>query len=322
MPRVLIKSERRRRKEERPVDMVMEYAFDSDTIIAIIGQTGAGKSTFINTAVGSSVADVGHGLISCTTRIQPVICRHPEDPSRRIVFVDTPGFDNTCEDSFAGDWSILRRVATWLARSYHPDKKLAGVIYLHEISQTRGPKMPAETMTILNKLCGSSTHKNVVLATTKWCGISYGAGKQREKQLGATLWSDMLSRGSQMVQFQGTRESAWAVLNLIMQKDRPETIASMDDTLVVPAQTDLLELSNLLPETEEGKSLRAALDLWAETRDRANARPWNADEKIDTSDELRRKLQDTTTQLRSRLNQLHDLKMPSTPRLLTFFGTR
>jgi hypothetical protein len=57
--------------------------------------------------------DVGHDLQSCTSKIEHVIIPHPSDPSRRIVFVDTPGFD----DTYVADAEILKHIAVWLAKS-------------------------------------------------------------------------------------------------------------------------------------------------------------------------------------------------------------
>lgn len=68
---------------------------------------------FINAAAGQNVTSVGHGLSSCTSKIQAISIPYPRDTTRRIVFVDTPGFD----DTFIEDTEILRRIAVWLARS-------------------------------------------------------------------------------------------------------------------------------------------------------------------------------------------------------------
>ena len=62
--------------------------------------------------VGRDVAGVGHDIISCTQKIEPFIITRTNDP-RRIVLVDTPGFDDTLLD----DTEILRRIAIWLAIS-------------------------------------------------------------------------------------------------------------------------------------------------------------------------------------------------------------
>ena len=56
---------------------------------------------------------VSHGLESCTSSIQHVITHHPSVPDRRIILVDTPGFDGTYVD----DAEIMNRIAFWLARS-------------------------------------------------------------------------------------------------------------------------------------------------------------------------------------------------------------
>ena len=56
---------------------------------------------------------VGHELNSCTASIQHVIIPHPTDEGRRIILVDTPGFD----DTYTPDVEILKRISLWLARS-------------------------------------------------------------------------------------------------------------------------------------------------------------------------------------------------------------
>jgi hypothetical protein len=56
---------------------------------------------------------VGHDLRSCTSKIEHVIVPHPRDRNRRIVFVDTLGFD----DTYVDDAQVLKLIAVWLARS-------------------------------------------------------------------------------------------------------------------------------------------------------------------------------------------------------------
>jgi hypothetical protein len=99
-----------------------------------MGPTGVGKSTvgitlrrdifstaqamelqFINTVCGTTATKVNHGLDSCTTLLKPVVVNIPKGPfrGRRLVLVDTPGFDDTLRD----DSEILHRIAFWLAAS-------------------------------------------------------------------------------------------------------------------------------------------------------------------------------------------------------------
>ena len=70
----------------------------------------------INSYLGQEKAQVGHDITSCTVTLQPFINDLPPDESgkpRRLVLVDTPGFDDTGEANF----EILRRISVWLASS-------------------------------------------------------------------------------------------------------------------------------------------------------------------------------------------------------------
>jgi predicted GTPase len=61
---------------------------------------------------------VGHDLRSCTSNLQHAfiedkVGNRQHLKGRRIVIVDTPGFD----DTYTEDREILRRIAIWLASS-------------------------------------------------------------------------------------------------------------------------------------------------------------------------------------------------------------
>ena len=59
---------------------------------------------------------VHHGLRSCTREIGvasfPLPSTHRVWPNRRLVLVDTPGFDDS---NLQGDFETLRRISVWLA---------------------------------------------------------------------------------------------------------------------------------------------------------------------------------------------------------------
>ncbi|KAI6138454.1 hypothetical protein EDD17DRAFT_395562 [Pisolithus thermaeus] len=97
-----------------PMSPLGEIAIDeNDIIIAVMGPTGAGKSTFVDHAVGRPGVGAGHDLMSYTKEMRPV--RYPHsDGIRNIVLIDSPGFD----DTFMTDAQILRQIAHWLNATY------------------------------------------------------------------------------------------------------------------------------------------------------------------------------------------------------------
>jgi len=86
----------------------------NDMIIAVMGPTGSGKSTFIKTASGAEDI-VGHSLQSCTTEITSYeVLWDMGDSQISIIFVDTPGFDDTTKS----DTEILKLISNWLKETY------------------------------------------------------------------------------------------------------------------------------------------------------------------------------------------------------------
>lgn len=84
----------------------------------------------INQLAGKEAVKVGHDLDSCTSAIQQVIVQHPTKKDRRIVLVDTPGFD----DTYVNDVEILKSIAEWLADAYV--QNLGYIQILTELSVT------------------------------------------------------------------------------------------------------------------------------------------------------------------------------------------
>ena len=61
---------------------------------------------------------VGHDNSSCTSALQYAFVDNlstREIGNRRVIIVDTPGFDDTYQDDVQVE--ILRRIAVWLASS-------------------------------------------------------------------------------------------------------------------------------------------------------------------------------------------------------------
>ncbi|KAF5384283.1 hypothetical protein D9615_003442 [Tricholomella constricta] len=201
-----------------------------DTIFLILGQSGAGKSTFINHAIGEHVASVGENLSSHTVHIRPYSMTL--DSGRRIVLVDTPGFN----DTYASDREIMQRIIDWLSTRCSPKMKFAGIIYLHEIIQTRTD--PETNLMHPTKLSKPEAPKYVILVTVKWKEMKdpESVGKLRETQLKAQ-WKKMSDHGSQMSRFEDTTESARAIIDMFQ----------VDPIEVEEIQEELRRILALLP---------------------------------------------------------------------------
>ncbi|KAG0694748.1 P-loop containing nucleoside triphosphate hydrolase protein [Suillus ampliporus] len=286
-------------------DVIFTDARPNDIIIPVMGPTGVGKSTFINFAVGKDATPVGHDLQSCTQHINHAICACPGDPSRRVVLVDTPGFD----DTFLSDTEILRRIAVWLASSYGDDMKLAGVLYLHDISQPRMFGTSRRNLDMFRRLCGENAERNVILVTTKWNDVGAGVGERREQQLKDSFWKEMVNNGSQVDRFHGSRKSAWDVM-------RPILANSSAVVAAIRIQEELIDLGKVIPETDAGNTLRAALKDVAETHRRTvEGLKGNVED-----DEQRQRMKETEKELRELLKQIQELKVPFGTRFKSWFG--
>ncbi|KAH7913164.1 P-loop containing nucleoside triphosphate hydrolase protein [Hygrophoropsis aurantiaca] len=229
-------------KDRKREDTVLKDGRADDIIVPIMGRTGVGKSSFINTLVGREATVVGHDLESCTATLHHVMVPYPLDTTRRVIFVDTPGFDDTNID----DAEILRRIGVWLASSYHDHMKVAGVIYLHDISQAR-VQTSRTTLNLFHKLCGNEAMKNVALATTKWSFVSHKIGEKNEKELSDNSWADMIGQGSQVGRFDDTQKSAWDLVYLVIQ----------NDPLALQIQLEMIDLKRRFHETSAGRAANA-----------------------------------------------------------------
>jgi hypothetical protein len=68
---------------------------------------------FIDIATEQDGGTVGHGLQSHTSIIRAVRVNHPTT-SKPVIFIDTPGFD----DTFKSDTEILTMIAEWLVKMW------------------------------------------------------------------------------------------------------------------------------------------------------------------------------------------------------------
>ncbi|KAF7761726.1 hypothetical protein Agabi119p4_9718 [Agaricus bisporus var. burnettii] len=229
----------------------------NDVIIVIMGPTGAGKSTFIQTATpGYNNHAVGHGLQSFTSQITAV--RMSFDDGTNVVLVDTPGFDDTC----LSDFDILQTVAKWLKNVRTRELEISGILYLHRISDNRMAQTPLKNLKMFQKLCGEDFFKKVILVTTMWPelestetnGIAsdeyydeMNSCSNREKELETIYWSDMLNHGSTTKRFSNSKDSAWDIIDCIIDIESQKRWVRIQEEMVTQGKK--------LPNTDAGRQL-------------------------------------------------------------------
>lgn len=178
-----------------------------------MGLTGVGKSTFIS-HFSPTTALIGNDLESCTTSISFHPFTLPDIPNRRIVLIDTPGFNDTTRT----DTSILSEIAGWLAE----DVKLAGIVYLHRIQDNRVSRSAAKNIDLFRELCGTEGLGGVVLATTMWDALPLEKAEAREAELKGKreFWGELVEGGCRVMRQDGGRASAEGIVSCLVERGR------------------------------------------------------------------------------------------------------
>ncbi|KAF9781361.1 P-loop containing nucleoside triphosphate hydrolase protein [Thelephora terrestris] len=214
------------------------YFQDPPALIAIMGVTGSGKTTFVNQATKSSLP-VGGDLESCTSETQ--VSEEFILDGRRVALIDTPGFDDTNQK----DTDVLKSIAVFLGEVHSAGMKLAGVIYVHRISDDRFGGLATKNFRMLKELCGENTLKNVVFMTNMWGRVTSNQGAARERQLKNRYFKAAIEKGAQLCRHDDTPESAHAILRTILR----------NQPVVLQIQRELIDEGKDIAQTGAGVEL-------------------------------------------------------------------
>ena len=203
-----------------------------EVVVALMGATGAGKSTFIKNVTSDEAVVIGEGLQSgkpawrsfaiCasgteeTSETQDVRSFRCEHQGNQFSLVDTPGFN----DTYRSDREILQELADWLLESYRNGQKISGIIYLHSISAPRVEGSSMRNLRMFRELCGEEFMRNVILGTTFWDTVSEGVGAAREKELVETegFFKAMKDRGCEIVRISDSKDECLEILSWFAAK--------------------------------------------------------------------------------------------------------
>ena len=100
---------------------------------------------------------------------------------------------------------------------------------------------------LLQELGVQDTLKNVALVTTMWDQMTEATGLEREDQLSTQLWQPMISRGSRLLRFDSSLESAWRIIDqldipnerLLEIEDREHILGSSANTAIANQVTPI-----------------------------------------------------------------------------------
>ncbi|KAF8551123.1 hypothetical protein OG21DRAFT_1513159 [Imleria badia] len=198
--------------------------------IAVIGVTGSGKSTFINLASGSNLP-VGTSLRSCTTTMES--SKFSLD-GRTVMLIDTPGFD----DATPSVLEVLKSISDHFSGLYSQGIKLAGVIYMHCITEDRMRDTSRHNFRMFSKFCGDTSLRDVLIVANKWPGNENNDGEARDQEspVNDEFFWPAIDKGARMLCHDGSQASAHAVVRHFLHRERTAPAAQGDS---LGQQTDL-----------------------------------------------------------------------------------
>lgn len=132
---------------------------------------------------------------------------------------------------------------------YEKGSKLAGVIYIHRISDKRFTGISGRNFKIFRELCGESNLKNVVLVTNMWEEVPHDVGKARERELASIFLKPALDKGAQMLCHLNTEQSAHDVIRQIMN----------NHPVVLQIQRELVDEHKDIANTAAGEAVNVEL---------------------------------------------------------------
>lgn len=190
----------------------MDRAGIRDIIIALVGPTGTGKSSFIDKVTGDAGESVGHSLTSCTSEIG--VTRYAIE-GFNVVLADTPGYNDTKQSEL----EVPEMILNWLDSTYETRPILSAILYFYRISDNRVPSTtPMKILRDFQKLCGGNDMSRVALVTTMWDEEEDDVGEEKLKELEETYWKMMILRGSTTFKYLNTQDSAMQLLRSIVRR--------------------------------------------------------------------------------------------------------
>ena len=242
----------------------MASVHSQDILIAVLGVTGAGKTTFISNSTGRTDLVIGHGVESCTSRrciylskrllmtsrvgTQDISFSSLQVAGRTVTLIDTPGFDDTERT----DADVLELIAKFLRETYANGMLLTGIILLQPVTGNRVQGSEKRRTRLFEKICGPNAFGHVVIATTMWSELrdeSEGQSRVQQRKAAPDFWGQMIDHGAQVVKHHNTAASAISIIRSLINRN----------TVTLQMQDELQQSDGRLSATSAGQQLHSDL---------------------------------------------------------------
>ena len=167
---------------------------------------------------------------------------------------------------------------------------------------------------MFEELCGKNAFQNVILTTTMWDEVDEETGEDREAELKTEYWRSMLERGSTTSRFLRTRESAFDLIDSLIEAANRRSSVLLQDELVVMRKS--------LPATAAGQELFSAMGKLVSQREDLLRRIRHEMKRSDgdkmTLEPLQEEHQKLQNSLKATVIEMRRLRLPLGQRLLMF----
>ncbi|KAL9608269.1 MAG: hypothetical protein Q9167_006893 [Letrouitia subvulpina] len=127
---------------------------------------------------GPLIADPGTLLV--TEEVQDYILLYAfQGTTYEVHLIDSPGFD----DDVVGDVDVLKNIADYVNLTYKLKERLAGVLYLHDITKAKMGGVGKRNIRMLEQMIGVDKFNNCTIVTTKWGATNLQDEELRETAL-------------------------------------------------------------------------------------------------------------------------------------------
>ncbi|KAF9499488.1 hypothetical protein BDN71DRAFT_117406 [Pleurotus eryngii] len=188
---------------------IIDRMYNPVRVIALLGASGSGRSTFINTATGRPMlpADPNKQTLEPNTVEVEAIPYKLLTRESEIIFIDTPELQNMDQIQIAE------------VRAKCPKRRVDGIIYLQNIGDNRIQPIATHEGTF-KALAGEDWARKTVGVTSMWPLDDQPEGQFRARHAElARLWK---AAGMKEARFSKvTQDEAWQIIDLLL--DNPTT---------------------------------------------------------------------------------------------------